>query len=63
MVKKARADKLPVHDLSIKKWALSKAREVKLASFTALHPWIAEFKKLNRIVDRKITKFTCAKPS
>lgn len=35
MMKKAREDKLVVHDLTLKKWALSKAREVSLSTFTA----------------------------
>ena len=63
VIKKARGDKLVVHDTSIRKWALKRARKVGLENFTASGSWIAKFKRLNRIVDGKITKFTCSKPT
>lgn len=49
------------HDKDIKRWALSKAREVGLPDFTSSHTWINEFKKRNRIVSRKITKFVTSR--
>lgn len=56
--KKAINAKLIVHDIDIRRWALSKALEINLtSSFKASHWWVWKFKSINRICSRKITKF------
>ncbi|EFN69792.1 hypothetical protein EAG_03888, partial [Camponotus floridanus] len=56
-----RAAKRIVHDFDIKKWVLSKAREIELTQFTASDTWILAFKKEAKIVSRKILKYVSPK--
>lgn len=46
-----------VHDIDLRRWALEKGRELELASFKASTWWVNSFKKNNRIVSRRVTKF------
>lgn len=63
MARKAREDRLEIHDLTMKKWALMEVKEINFQNSSASPSLILEFKRTNNIVDRKITKFTCAKPT
>lgn len=51
---------LTVHDRDIKLWALNKTGEVNLTEFKASDTWVKEFKRLNKITSRRITKFVTA---
>lgn len=53
-----RKEFLSVHDIDLKRWALSKAHELGDTSFTASDHWAKSFKKRHGIVSRKITKLT-----
>ena len=53
----ARQECLPVHDLDIRRWALTQARNEGLDNFTASSHWLLNFKQRNGISSRKITKF------
>lgn len=46
-----------LHDRNIRIWALVKAKELNLLTFKASPTWILQFKKLNRITGRKVTRF------
>ncbi len=50
--KTARNQFLPVHDLDLKRWALSKARELQMNEFKASPNWILRLKKAYNIVSR-----------
>ena len=52
----ANINKLIVHDIDLKRWAMVKQKEVNLENFKASVQWLRKFKKSNRIVSRKITK-------
>jgi hypothetical protein len=52
----ARAKLLNVTDRDLKRWAVTKAREIR-CRFQASDSWIRIFKNRNRIVSRKITKY------
>lgn len=47
---------MPIHDISLKKWGIHKARELN-CKFKASDRWITYFKKKYRIKSRKISKF------
>jgi hypothetical protein len=49
--------KLIVHDNDLKRWALLKKRDIKFDAFVASKSWVNCFKRKNRIVSRKITKY------
>jgi hypothetical protein len=51
------AKKQIVHDIDLKRWALLKKKEVGLPAFVASHFWLIYFKRKNRILSRKITKY------
>jgi hypothetical protein len=53
----ARNNNLPVHDLDVKRWALSKAKTENIDGFKASSYWLLNFKKRNGISSRKVTKF------
>ena len=53
----ARARGIPVHDRTIRSWALLKARELFLRSFKASPRWVQLFKAKYRISSRKMVKF------
>lgn len=53
-----RKQSLSVHDIDLKRWALSKARELGDVSFATSDHWIKSFKHRHGIVSRKITKLT-----
>jgi hypothetical protein len=59
----AKNSRLIVHESDLRRWALNTNREVGLENFTASSKWIHNFKKANRIVSRKITKFVTRKYS
>jgi hypothetical protein len=46
-----------VHDKDLKRWALWKKKQVQLLEFSASDTWVFNFKRKNRIVSRKITKY------
>ena len=46
-----------IHDVDLRRWALQAKDEIEYHSFKASHWWIWHFKKVHRIVSRKITKF------
>ncbi|CAF3780597.1 unnamed protein product [Rotaria sp. Silwood1] len=48
---------LPVHDLDVKRWALSQAKIENIDDFKASDYWLLNFKKRNGISSRKVTKF------
>lgn len=48
---------LTVHDIDLRRWALAIARDVKCANFKASGKWLLNFKRMHKIVSRKITKF------
>ncbi len=48
---------LPVHDLGVKRWALSQAKTENINGFEASDYWLLNFKKRNGISSRKVTKF------
>ena len=50
-------NKLIIHDDDLQRWALQKANELNLPNFKASRKWLDKFKKSQRIVSRKITKF------
>ena len=50
-------NKLIVHDIDIRRWAMAEARKVNLFDFKASSWWIWRFKTVNHIRSRKITKF------
>ena len=52
----ARSNFHAVHALDLQRWAMAEARELGLP-FVASNNWCKLFKKKNRIVSRKITKF------
>lgn len=56
-----RANKLTVHDRTIRMWAVTKAWELELRDFKASPSWILNFKHKYRITSRKITKFVTFK--
>jgi len=49
--------KLPVHDIYIRRWAVTKAKSLEFHSFTASKFWLWKFKSTNRICSRKMTNF------
>lgn len=49
----AKETQIIVHDDNLRNWAVAKARELGLESFTASTGWLAKFKSTNRIVSRK----------
>jgi hypothetical protein len=49
--------KLIVHDKDLKRWALLKKKQVQLLEFSASDLWVLCFKRKNRIISRKITKY------
>lgn len=54
----ARANNRPVHDYMLRRWAMTKAEELGANDFfAASHTWLYKFKKNNKIVARKITKY------
>ncbi|CAF1573101.1 unnamed protein product [Rotaria sp. Silwood1] len=53
----ARNNNLPVHDLDVKRWALSQAKIENIDDFKASDYWLLNFKKRNGISSRKVTKF------
>jgi hypothetical protein len=53
----ARDNYLPVHDLDIQRWALSRRNWRIYIIFTASHHWLLNFKKRNGISSRRVTKF------
>lgn len=46
-----------IHDLDLRRWALTIAKEVNCSSFKASLSWLRNFKKAHKIVSRRITKF------
>lgn len=46
-----------IHDIDLRRWALQAKGEIQYDSFKASHWWIWHFKKVHKIVSRKITKF------
>ncbi|KAF4525954.1 hypothetical protein B566_EDAN000745 [Ephemera danica] len=54
---RAKEQKHIVHDRDLKRWAVAINKDVKLEGFKASNTWLLSFKKKNRIVSRKITKF------
>lgn len=50
-----------IHDRDIRRWALEEARKLQVSGFTASHSWLQEFKRKNKIVSRKITRFVTMK--
>ncbi|GJQ68635.1 hypothetical protein Trydic_g17182 [Trypoxylus dichotomus] len=46
-----------IHDMDLRRWALEAKEEIGHESFKAGHWWIWHFKKVLKIVSRKITKF------
>ncbi|OWA55263.1 hypothetical protein BV898_19649 [Hypsibius exemplaris] len=46
-----------VHDADLKRWAVQANASIKLADFVASGTFLRKFKKVNRIVSRKVTKF------
>ncbi|XP_071050604.1 uncharacterized protein [Onthophagus taurus] len=66
VINQARAavdNKLPLHDIDIRRWAIQARNEKNLSPqlFKASHSWVQRFKKANRLVSRKITKFLSQK--
>ncbi|XP_074599871.1 uncharacterized protein LOC141854180 [Brevipalpus obovatus] len=57
----SRDNLVTVHDRDLRRWALTKAREVGLDFFKASEKWIRIFKIRNGIGSRKITKFTTSR--
>ncbi|XP_015782464.1 uncharacterized protein LOC107360342 [Tetranychus urticae] len=55
--KQARVAGLAIHDVTIKLWAIQASRAVNLEDFRASDSWIARFKRNNKIVSRRVTKF------
>ncbi len=53
----ANQKKFVVHDNDLRRRAIQLNREIHLEGFTASSRWIWKFKKANRIVSRKVTKF------
>lgn len=53
----AKRQQLIVHDINVRRWALAFAKEVGCLQLKASPSWILKFKKANKIVSRKITKF------
>ena len=53
----ARARGIPVHDRTLRSWALMKARELSVTRFKASERWIQQFKAKYRISSRKIVRF------
>lgn len=53
----AKRKKLILHDVDLRRWALSVARELNCEHFKASRSWVLKFKKAHSIVSRKITKF------
>ena len=47
----------PLHEYMLRRWGLERAREIGADFFKASSFWIHSFKKRNRIVSRKVTKF------
>lgn len=54
----ARSAGKPVHDRTLRTWAISKAREMDLINFKASEKWLKNFKQKYGISSRKITKIT-----
>lgn len=46
-----------IHDLDLRRWALTASRQLNLQNFKASMSWTSRFKKAHTIVSRKITKF------
>lgn len=55
--KQTRIAGITIHDSTIKAWAIYAAKNVDLADFRASDSWITRFKRNNKIVTRRITKF------
>ena len=53
---------ITIHDIDITRWTLKAQENINVIGFTALPWWVRKFKKLHRIVSRKITKFITKKP-
>ena len=53
----ASSNKITIHDIDLRRFALEKAKDIGLMRFKACDSWILKFKSVNRIVSRKITKF------
>lgn len=53
----ARRDNFVIHDKDLRLWAIRKAHELDLPDFVASATWLKEFKKRNKLVSRKITRF------
>lgn len=53
--KQDRADGKRVHDRSLIRWGMEKAREINV-NFRASHHWLLNFKRRHNIVSRKITR-------
>lgn len=53
----ARNNNLPVHDLDVRRWALSQAKIENIDGFKASDHWLYNFKKRHGISSRKVTKF------
>jgi len=45
-----------IHDVDLQQWAMEAAGQIDLPDFKACHSWVTNFKKMNRICSRKITK-------
>lgn len=58
---KARQERLSVHDIDLKRWALRTAKEISLTDFVASDCWLKHFKHNHQICSRKITKFVTKK--
>jgi Tc5 transposase C-terminal domain/DDE superfamily endonuclease len=55
--KLSKVNRVIIHDVNLRIWAVTKARELGLVHFKASHGWILKFKAANKIVSRKITRF------
>lgn len=53
----AKRNHMTLHDIDIRRWALSIAKELHCDNFKASPSWVLNFKKAHNIVSRKVTKF------
>lgn len=53
----AKEQKLIVHDINLRRWAITRAREINMNNFTASKWFLYKFKNIFNIVSRKITRF------
>ncbi|OWA55353.1 hypothetical protein BV898_19737 [Hypsibius exemplaris] len=59
--RRAKRQRLPIHDGDLRRFALTANKSAGLLGFKATLRWVQTFKKANRIVSRKITKFVTEK--